>query len=47
MWGYRANDTEGDQCIVHVRNSPHSWNDALAFGLAFLGKQNHGVLLVA
>ena len=24
--------------IVHVRNSPHSWNDALTFGLTFLAK---------
>ena len=25
-------------CIVHVPESPHSWNDALTFGLAFLRK---------
>ena len=25
-------------CIIHVPESPHSWNDALTFGLAFLRK---------
>ena len=34
----RVHHTSYITYIVHVPESPHSWNDALNFGLAFLGK---------